>query len=60
LSPTIPQNILDALTDIEMPRLTTERPVKDTVVARGFSIPLHRSQALVLGSAPLDSGPRSK
>jgi succinate dehydrogenase flavoprotein subunit len=50
LSATIPQNILDALTDIEMPRLTTERPAKDTVVARGFSIPLHRSQALVLGS----------
>jgi succinate dehydrogenase / fumarate reductase flavoprotein subunit len=50
LSATIPQNILDALTDIEMPRLTTERPAKDTVVARGLSIPLHRSQALVLGS----------
>jgi succinate dehydrogenase / fumarate reductase, flavoprotein subunit len=50
LSATIPQNILDALTDIEMPRLMTERPAKDTVVARGLSIPLHRSQALVLGS----------
>jgi succinate dehydrogenase/fumarate reductase flavoprotein subunit len=50
LSATIPQNILDALTDIEMPRLTTERPAKDTVVARGLSTPLHRSQALVLGS----------
>jgi succinate dehydrogenase / fumarate reductase, flavoprotein subunit len=50
LSATIPQNILDALTDIEMPRLTTERPAKETVVARGFSIPVHRSEALVLGS----------
>jgi succinate dehydrogenase / fumarate reductase, flavoprotein subunit len=50
LSATIPQNILDALTDIEMPRLATERPAKETVVARGFSIPLYRSEALVLGS----------
>ena len=50
MSATIPQNILDALTDIEMPRLTTERPAKDTVVSRGFAIPVHRSEALVLGS----------
>ena len=50
MSATIPQNILDALTDIEMPRLTIERQAKDTVVAHGFSIPLHRSEALVLGS----------
>jgi succinate dehydrogenase / fumarate reductase, flavoprotein subunit len=50
LSATIPQNILDALTDIEMPRLTTERSAKETVVARGFAIPVYRSEALVLGS----------
>jgi succinate dehydrogenase / fumarate reductase flavoprotein subunit len=50
LSATIPQNILDAVTDIEMPRLTTERPAKETVVARGFAIPVYRSEALVLGS----------
>ena len=50
MSATIPQEILDALTDIEMPRLTTERPAKETVAASGFSIPLHRSEALVLGS----------
>jgi succinate dehydrogenase/fumarate reductase flavoprotein subunit len=50
LSATIPQDILDALTDIEMPRLTTERPANGTVVARGFSIPFHRSEALILGS----------
>jgi succinate dehydrogenase / fumarate reductase, flavoprotein subunit len=50
LSATIPQNILDALTDIEMPRLTTERPAKESVAAHGFAIPLHRSEALVLGS----------
>ena len=50
MSATIPQNILDALTDIEMPRLVIERPAKETVVARGLSIPVHRSEALVLGS----------
>ena len=50
MSATIPQEILDALTDIEMPRLTTERPAKETVDARGFKIPVHRSEALVLGS----------
>ncbi|MGB7976595.1 MAG: FAD-binding protein, partial [Roseiarcus sp.] len=50
MSATIPQNILDALTDIAMPRLPQERQAKDTVVARGFSIPVHRSEALVLGS----------
>ena len=50
MSATIPQNILDALTDIEMPRLTTERPAKETVFTRGFAIPVYRSEALVLGS----------
>src|SRR6202167_2557887 len=33
-----------------MPRLTTERPAKETVFARGFAIPVYRSEALVLGS----------
>jgi hypothetical protein len=50
LSATIPHEILDALTDIEMPRLTTERPAKEIVASRGFAIPVHRSEALVLGS----------
>jgi succinate dehydrogenase/fumarate reductase flavoprotein subunit len=50
LSATIPQDILDALTDIVMPRLAAERPAKETVPAHGFSIPLHHSEALVLGS----------
>ncbi|HEY1783441.1 MAG TPA: FAD-binding protein [Roseiarcus sp.] len=50
MSAAIPQNVLDALTDIEMPRLTSERQAKETVAARGFAIPVHRSEALVLGS----------
>jgi succinate dehydrogenase / fumarate reductase flavoprotein subunit len=50
LRATIPQKTLDALTDIAMPRLPIERPSKETVPARGFSIPVYRSEALVLGS----------
>ncbi|HEX9168636.1 MAG TPA: FAD-binding protein [Roseiarcus sp.] len=50
MSVTIPQDILDALTDITMPRLATERPAKEIFDRRGFSIPVHRSDALVLGS----------
>ncbi|MGO9419189.1 FAD-binding protein [Roseiarcus sp.] len=50
MSATIPQDILDALTDIAMPRLPTERSIRETVATRGFSIPIYRSEALVLGS----------
>ncbi len=50
MNATIPQDILDALTDVAMPRLPAERPAKETVAARGFSIPVHRCEALVLGS----------
>ncbi len=50
MSATIPQDILDALTDVVMPRLPAERPAKETIAVRGFAIPVHRSAALVLGS----------
>ncbi len=50
MSVTISQDVLDALTDIAMPRLAAERAPQDAVSARGLSIPLHRSEALVLGS----------
>jgi succinate dehydrogenase / fumarate reductase, flavoprotein subunit len=50
LSTNIPQQILDGLTDVVMPRLPTERPAKEFVTARGFSLPVHRCEALVLGS----------
>src|SRR5271165_1085251 len=38
------------MTDIAMPRLAGERPAKEVVSARGFSMPVHRCEALVLGS----------
>jgi succinate dehydrogenase / fumarate reductase flavoprotein subunit len=47
---TVPQEILDGLTDVTMPRLATERPPKEFVAAHGFSLPVHRCEALVLGS----------
>ena len=50
MSTTVPQEILDGLTDVTMPRLATERLPKELVAAHGFSLPVHRCEALVLGS----------
>ena len=50
LSTTIPQQILDRLTDVEMPKLATERPPHEFISALGISLPVRRGQALVLGS----------
>ena len=50
MSATIPQDILDALTDIAMPRLPTDRSPNEAIAVRGFTLPVYRSQALVLGS----------
>ena len=50
MSALIPQAILDGLTDVPMPRLANERPPKEFVTARGHSLPVHRAEALVLGS----------
>jgi succinate dehydrogenase / fumarate reductase, flavoprotein subunit len=50
LNPTVPQSILDRLTDVPMPRLANERPPKEFMAASGYSLPVHRAEALVLGS----------
>ena len=50
MSTTVPQEILDRLTDVAMPRLAIERPPKEFAAARGFSLPVHRCEAVVLGS----------
>jgi succinate dehydrogenase / fumarate reductase, flavoprotein subunit len=50
LASTVPQSILDGLTDVPMPRLANERPPKEFVAACGYSLPVHRAEALVLGS----------
>ena len=50
MSATIPQQILDRLTDVEMPKLPNERPPHEFIAALGISLPVRRSRALVLGS----------
>ena len=50
MSATVPQQILDGLTDVVMPRLPTEKPAKEIAASCGFSLPLYRCETLVLGS----------
>ncbi len=50
MSATIPQRILDRLTDVGMPKLANERPPQEFIPALGFSLPVRRCRALVLGS----------
>jgi succinate dehydrogenase/fumarate reductase flavoprotein subunit len=50
LSSHVPQSILDALTEVAMPRLPNERPPQEFVAAEGVGLPIHRSRALVVGS----------
>ncbi len=44
------QSILDALTDVAMPKPPPARPTRERMRAGGFALPLHRCKALVLGS----------
>jgi len=46
----VPQNILDALTDVEMPRLDQEPSASEHVSVGGYKIPVHRAGAIVVGS----------
>jgi succinate dehydrogenase / fumarate reductase, flavoprotein subunit len=50
LESTVPQDILDGLTDVAMPRLANERPAQEFVSTRGAQMPLRRCRALVIGS----------
>ena len=50
MSPTIPQKILDGLTDVAMPKLANEKPAQEFVAALGFTLPVRRCRALALGS----------
>ncbi len=46
----VPQNILDALTDVRMPRLKPEAPATDTLGIGDMHIPVFRSGGVVVGS----------
>lgn len=47
---TVPQSILDALTDVDMPRLPPDRGTTDRIDAAGLRLPLYRADCLVIGS----------
>lgn len=46
----VPQTILDALTDVEMPRLPPDRGTSDGIVVAGLGLPLYSADCLVVGS----------
>ena len=46
----VPQSILDALTDVEMPRLPPDRAAAEELDVAGLRVPVHRADCLVIGS----------
>lgn len=46
----VPQHILDALTDVDMPRLRPELAFCETLTVAGYVVPVHRSGCVVVGS----------
>jgi succinate dehydrogenase/fumarate reductase flavoprotein subunit len=50
LASSVPQSILDGLTDVVMPRLANERPSKETMAVNGWVLPVHCAETLVMGS----------
>ena len=48
--PTVPREVLDALTDVGMPRSVPAQAAQRDLTVSGMRIPVHRHDALVLGS----------
>jgi succinate dehydrogenase/fumarate reductase flavoprotein subunit len=46
----VPQDILDKLNDVEMPRLPPDRGAGETIAAGGLTLPLYGAECLVVGS----------
>lgn len=46
----VPQAILDALTDVEMPKLRPENPASEHVNVAGLRLPVYRAGCIVVGS----------
>jgi succinate dehydrogenase / fumarate reductase flavoprotein subunit len=46
----LPQSVLDALTDVEMPKRHPARAAREPLAVAGFRVPLYACEALVLGS----------
>ncbi|MDW3225229.1 MAG: FAD-binding protein [Paracoccaceae bacterium] len=50
MSLSVPQHILDALTDVTMPRLPAEPDAPEQLKVAGYQIPVFRSGSIVIGS----------
>ncbi|OQP86749.1 oxidoreductase [Rhizobium rhizosphaerae] len=46
----VPQTVLDALTDVDMPRLAPVDPAAETLSLSGFDVPVYRAGCVVIGS----------
>ncbi|WP_025662138.1 FAD-binding protein [Rhizobium sp. IBUN] len=46
----VPQHILDALTDVDMPRLAQEAAPSETIRLAGIDVPVYRAGCVVVGS----------
>ena len=46
----ISQGILNALTDVDMPRLTPEPEISDAIIARGHRVPVLACGTVIVGS----------
>lgn len=46
----VPQHILDALTDVEMPKLGAEPTLEEVIKLGAFDVPVHTTDSLVVGS----------
>ncbi|WP_267555288.1 FAD-binding protein [Rhizobium rhizogenes] len=46
----VPQHILDALTDVDMPKLSAEAASSETVTLAGIDVPVYRAGCVVVGS----------
>lgn len=50
MSLSVPQDILDSLTDVDMPRLSENAGTSESMIVSGYDIPVARYGALVIGS----------
>ncbi len=48
--PGISQEILDALTDVKMPRLSPKPPTKESISVHGWQLPVRRARVFIVGS----------
>lgn len=46
----VPQQVLDALTDVDMPRLPPEKAATGRLMIAGLKVPLYRSGCVIVGS----------